>query len=260
MPRKGLIITQQGIDIERAPDFKKVFDSSWPILEISHEMIVDFEVIIPAGGSDVQFRYPLLKHDLGFRPAFSYVPDDKYDAFGSGYSFHDAGFHSYNLEPDNDQIYLTALFLAFELPVQLRARGYLRVFNYDPRVEFKAKSEPLGGDTRKSRYGVKILKTGSTSLRDDEFSRFSLNSRAKSLTIHQSGLAHAGEDNNFTATIKHDLDYLPSYMIFDALGRPNLAARQYGDAKKLTFSGVQAALSGNFPYIVFKDPLMEQAK
>lgn len=260
MSKKGLIITQQGIDVERAPDFKKVFDSNWPILEISHEMLVDFVVDIPAGATDVDFRYPILKHDLGFRPAFTYVPDDKYDSFGTGYSFHDAGSHTYNLQPDNDYLYLTTSVLAGARPINLRARGHLRVFNYDPRVEFKTKSEPVGGDTRNSRYGVKILKNRSQGLRDNEFSRFSLNSRAKALTIHQSGIAHAGADNGNVAVIQHDLGYFPSYMLFQPTGEASVAVRQYGDLNKLNFSGVQSALIGDFPYIIFKDPVLEQAK
>ncbi len=259
MGKKGLIITQQGIDVEKAPDFKKVYDSNWPILEISHEMVVDVVVNIPAGANDVQFRYPVLKHGLGFKPATSYVPSDEYDAFGSGHSFHDAGFHSYDIEVDDQYVYVTSLFFAFELPILLTARGHLRVYDYDPRIEFKANPDPVGGDTRKSRFGVKVLKQGSVSLRDDEFSRFSLNSRAKALTIHQSGLVTVDPATN-QATINHGLGYLPSYMLFNTDGRPSVAVRQFGDLNKLTFFGVQAAITGSFPYIVFKDPLLEQAK
>lgn len=259
MGRQGLIITEQGIDVEQAPDYKKVFDSNWPILEISHELLVDVNVDIPAGANDVQFRYPVLKHDLGFKPATSYIPSDLYDAYGSGHPFNDALNHKYNLAVDETYVYLTASFLAFELPILLNIRGHLRVYDYDPTKEFKASIDPVGGDTRKSRFGVKILKTGSSSLRDDEFSRFSLNSRAKSLTIHQSGLATVDPATN-QAVIQHDLGYLPSYMLFDNNGGPSVAVRQFGDSNKLTFSGVQSVITGSFPYIVFKDPLLEQAK
>ena len=242
MTKYGLIATQQGADIDNSPDYKQIFNSNWPILEIAHQekISVSFET------SSMKSIY---HHGLGFKPAFSWMDSQGFSGVTGG----DLG-----ISADEQDVYCTG-------DTGDVITGMLIVYNYDPTIEFRAISQPTGSGTAKSPYGLKVLRDGGD-IDSRDYSKFSLHTKAKSLTIHQSGIVSASEGSNFTATIRHFLDYLPSYMIFriggDGFGinghlSAGVPARPFGDKTTLSFVGVQSVLIGNFAYIVFKDPLLE---
>lgn len=260
MTRQGVSIAQTGMDISRTPDYKKTFDSRWPLLEIAHEDTHNIDINI-TDANIFKTTQVIYKHNLGYIPAFEWIDSRGYQGATTTWS-DQLNFIDYDVIADKENVYLRIPFLL--APLSFQANGLLRVFSYDPTQEFKAASEPTGGDTTKSTFGFKILKDASMgAIEDTNFEEFSMNTDAKSIQVHQSGMVSSSVDTNYNANIKHDLGYMPSYMIFTKDGDylvQGITARNYGDTNQLNFFGVQSVLIGSYAYIVFKDPMMETDK
>lgn len=260
----GLIATQSGVDISRAPDYKQVFNSKWPILEIMLEKIVDVIVEVPTSATNTSVNVIIATHNLGFAPAIWWDDSQGPNLFGPGYSTGGPPFYTYNILADKTNISININFiLASDTPFSFPVKGMLKVFNYNPKTEFKATSGSAGDSPSPSDYGLEILKDPAIgNMADVEYSHFSLNTRAKAMNIHQSGVMNPDPDNNYGAKIIHNLGYLPSYIVFTPTGDAlsvGIASRTYGTKNDLTFFGVQAILVGPFYYIVFKDPILEKS-
>ena len=70
------MISQEGIDVQRAADYQKVLDSRWRFMEVAHE--IDLTITVPPLSSSVSTEQivDIFQHNLGFTPAFhgSFLP------------------------------------------------------------------------------------------------------------------------------------------------------------------------------------------
>lgn len=254
----GIIATETGVDVQGSPDYRQILNSNWPVMEIASEKYFSSEPVATIAFGI--FRQVISTHNLGFKPAYTYVDVSGYSSFGNGYPTN-VGFDSFSIEVDEKYAYITGF---SGVAGSFTFSGLLRIYNYNPATEFKAPFyQPSDPKNAVGSYGVAALTNAfDGDISGSDFSKFSINSRAKSLTIHQSGVADA-TPGYFTIT--HNLGYLPSYMIFRennrALQTPlsdQVAARTFGNQNTLTFNGVQSVLNGKYDYIIFKDPVMQQ--
>lgn len=255
MAKYGIIATESGVGVGNAPDYKQSLNSSWPVLEIALDTSFSSSLNVPATQT---YRFPIATHSLGFLPALTWIDSQGFDIYGFGYSCNDSGSNVYTIVANEKQVYIQVV--AISSPFSFTVTGKLLVYNYDPRTEFTA--DTVGStnvETKPSSVGMIVLKDGARgSIDDHEYSKFSTHTKAKSLQIHKSGVMTVDPSGN--GLITHNLGYLPSYMIFantDTLS-PGVAARTFGNANTLRFSGVQSVLAGKYAYIIFKDPILEQ--
>lgn len=253
----GIIATEAGTDVDHAPDYRRTIDSRWPVLEILYEQAVSQDVSVAAGAT---MSIVLYNHKLGYAPAYAYMDAQGFDPTHTGYPTPDlVGFTTYFITADTANIYVSVTNLSIST-VSFTARGFLRLFSYDPSKDFTADTFSSSDAAHSSAlYGIAAL-TKPGSISDTEYSEFSINTKAKSLTIHKSGIADASSGS---FVIEHNLGYQPSYLIFTVVGDGSISAgipaRSFGDTKTLSFFGVQTTLSGKYSYIIFKDPILEQA-
>lgn len=248
----GIIATETGVDVEGAPDYRQVMNSNWPTLEVEFEQIISVNVNTVAFNN---FKVEIFTHNLGYIPAYTYIDVSGYNGLGTGYP---TGVNdSFTITLDKNKAYVVGFAGgAYTFAV----RGLLRIYKYDPLVSFQAPFyTPRDPKSQHESYGIAALKNGfDGDIAGEDYSKFSVNSRAKSLTIHQSGLADASSGS---FTITHNLGYLPSFMTFAYDGTyfsDQAPVRSHGNQNSVTFNGIQSPLAGNYAYIVFKDPVMQQ--
>lgn len=246
---KGILITQEGIDAKDAQDSQKILDTRWKSLEILEEVVLTLPTLVQSSG--IQEIY---KHNLGFLPAFD-LYDTVLDAYVLG-----AGSTGAGLITDTSRIGFQSFYNDSGWSGH---KCILRIYNLDPTQEYTApivKTLPEKGSVKQS-IGIKIAR-GGAEMTEAELSKFSMNTKSKSLQIQRHGLTLANSGTNFLVTIKHDLGYPPTYLAayadlqrkwLSAINPDFLPVLGTADGVNLTFRGAQGALIGTFAYIIFKE-------
>lgn len=251
----GIRIAQDGVDVRRAAEYQLALDNRWPFLEFEYvgevslaETIVNKNVFLP-----------FYTHRLGFLPGFFLLIKTSLDDIN--YS---------EVVAVDDKIGFNIFSSASTTNVNFRA--WLAVLKRDISKEYKSGSGHVtpGPFSGPQRHGIKITRPGG-SLRSKRKIDYSLNTNAKSLAIHQHGIATASSATNDELRITHDMGYPPTYFIAQRkveagsanpiLGKTSMECFNNGTGKssstatKLTIEGAQAALAGDFAYLILKDPV-----
>ena len=241
----GITISQEGIDVNEALDAQKVLDSRWRYFEIAFEQKVSIRADNPGPTPDTV----VFEHNLGFLPAFTCynITDDKYS--GSGFSLTEVA-----------GVYSTPTKIGFTVGGDFSGsiEALLRIYNVPILEEYEApivRTLPSKSIVP-SRYGIKITDSGNFG--QQELSKYTLNTKGKSLAIQKTGrVATVGGK----ATVTHNLGFPPSYLVTEILSGyiapidPEfIPALSEANKSTITFRGAQAALQGDFAYIIFKEP------
>jgi hypothetical protein len=270
MTRVGLQFSQEGIPLNRAADYQKVLDDQWPFLDIAfeHEFTLTKLDFPTSNGYWVQ---EILSHDLGYIPAFTYREISFEDNLGI---FEDPP----DIIATDTKIYARGFWNSGIPQTYIIMRGLVRVFACDITKEFTSPIDKITPRVRSSaqKYGVKILNPNAINAKisDTELSHFSMNTNGKALSIQQTGTKVAGAPN-YNLQIDHNLGYPPTYFIAqyylpsewvsiypNPTGEKNIIRPLNGQLigiststnQRLTVTGAQSALTGNFAYLILKDP------
>lgn len=279
----GIQIAQQGVPIDDAADYQLVLDSRWPLLEIYIEKEIDVTLPVPPNSPDTSafamyYTYELLTHDLGFPPAWEFYVDPDVPLSDP------VTFDSVIIRVTNKRVFVERLvFLdgstgapSSPSDTTFHVKGKVLIYKNNILNEYQSTAfTPEGrGIQERNRYGVKVLteETAATAMSDDDYRNFALNTEAKAMGIHKTGLTVANAATSNIATIQHGLGYLPTFMIYQYIADPDYGVLSGGieeprlegvraDTRAtnttLTFRGVQAALVGTYAYLIFKDPILE---
>lgn len=246
---KGIVVTQQGIDISQALDSQEVLDSRFRYFDILKEVTVILPTIKNDGSTQV-----IYEHDAGFLPAFD-VYDTVLGAYVSAANTLGAGLVS-----STTQIYFTGFFNDLGWS---NHKVLIRVYNVPITDNFQAPIEKTlpAKASAPSKYGVEVAR-GTTDMADGELSKFALNTKSKALAIQKSGTTQANSGTNFHAIIEHDLGHPPMFLFTyaDPAGQwvstidPSLIpAFATADGVNINFRGAQNILNGTFAFIIFKE-------
>lgn len=246
---KGILITQEGVDVSDAQDAQKVLDTRWKSFEIEREVVFTMPTLVQSIGLQEIYR-----HDLGFLPAF-----DIYDTV----------LDQYVLSAGSNGAGLVSTLTSIGFQSFYNDNGWsghkciLRIFNIDPTQEYTApitQTLPTIGSSKQG-IGIKISR-GEADMGEDELSRFSMDTKSKALQIQKTGLVISNSGTNFRAVIKHDLGYPPTYLAtycdinrawLSAFNPDFLPVFGQSDAVNLSFGGVQSVLVGTLAFIIFKE-------
>lgn len=265
MAEPGFIITEEGVDINKAADYEKVVDSRNRIVEVFWEGQIDFTTNI--GVPDGYKLLILREHGLGYIPAFEFLWDDSVldPAFSSNVFVE-------SFSANNKYIYLN--YLRVGTTATMRIKGYLRIYAVPITTEYTA---PASFTTAKDynankRFGIKALRPAEAikTMSDDQITDYNLHTTAKALNIHKHGLAPVAATPFPQVTIAHNLGYLPTYFCYQFFteasgayqnplngldGIQPVVARSAATVNTLSFGGVQSALAGSLAYLILKDPV-----
>lgn len=178
------MISQEGIDVERAADYQKVLDSRWRFMEVAHE--VDITIVMPAlsvSVSTVQ-RVEVMSHNLGFTPAFhgSHLP---LEAFNTGFDpeFIGAGVYA------NDKMLYFRRLVDAGTPVAARTvRVKAIIYNLPILEAYNAPVEATSNVGRvESDIGVRALdgSDSTVNIGDNSSHGFSVDTKKKVLSINK---------------------------------------------------------------------------
>ncbi len=245
MTKKGITVSQRGIDVRQATDAQKVLDSRFRYYEIAYEGIVSVTANPFTGVTD------LYEHKLGFLPAF-----DCYDITGDRYVLSD---NTGGLRASDQKIY----FQGRNAPGinYANRRLLLRIYNVPITEEYQAPIEHTFPAKPSAQSGVGI-KSAIDDFRTQELSKYTINTTGKTLSVQKTGLVLANSGTSNLAVIRHDLGYPPTFLSnyadaqrqwVGALNPSFMPVVSSADGSTLTFRGAQSALSGTFAYIIFKE-------
>lgn len=273
MTRVGIRVSQAGIPVERAPDYQKMIDERWPVLEHQFMGVITINnlstdspgVLNNAGGTVA--HVPIHKHSLGHLPAFRFK-QISYSGFTTTAPI------SMSLFADETYIWLIVNKSAGAILINLS--GWLAIVDRDCTKEFQA-DIGIVTSTQKSRpsqYGLKILnEQPPQGMNEKNKGAYTMNTNAKSMTIQQHGIQNisAASVPAYNLAINHRLGYPPTYYIANrythtgatnpSLGKTVMGAIDtvVGIAKSntitLTVRGAQSLLIGDYMFIILKDPV-----
>lgn len=271
MFKYGVQISQQGVPLERAADYQKVLDSNWKFLDILEEIPIDFTT--PAfSGSNGYRQFKLYEHGLGFLAAYEFIPSS---LSGGNTSVSPRGKFDImdDLASDDKAIYYVPFYLSSDPSTPVRVKGMLRVYTINMMEEYTAPSYSLASTTptEVARYGAKFIDFNRGNARIDDASvyPFTLNTRAKQISIHKCGSQSVLND---VLTIDHKVGYPPTYLLARINDDATWSNNPFGVGVKTTgtllstgirskatnndivFRGQQNVLAGTFGYIILKDP------
>lgn len=273
MSRYGAKVSQQGVDVTRAADYQKVLDTGWKFVEITHQVSIDVSYSSWATGYN---QIILFEHGLGYRPAFEFMPDPGWSMGNPDVYFNNPNTLFDDMKADERYIYIFPIWNASSTTA-LRVKGVMRVFNVDITAEYKAPSEAValepGSDQTK--YGAKIIDVNARSARmgDTAIQNYSMNTNAKAISLHSTGVRTANAGNSNKLTITHNIGYPPTYYIatlyalangtythpkagITMVGRiKNNIGRALATNIDIVFTGAQAALNGDYAFMLLKDPV-----
>lgn len=173
--RYGVAVSQAGIPLRRAADYQRLLDDRWPYFDIA----LDIEIKATMDASTTA-TVKIAEHDLGYLPMFVFR-----DA--SGY----VGTEVTRIIATEKSVYAKMDALGSG-PIELLGR--LKVFAVDCSEGVNSEVTDITPyeSSINTDYGVKILRNGSGNRRinSPELSNFSVNTDAKALAIHQSGIQH----------------------------------------------------------------------
>lgn len=265
----GIVVTQAGIPVERSADYQRVLDSRWRFME----MVVDIEIDV--SHSDWKTGYQIItlyEHKLGFLPAFEFYQDESVqmnpDVFfgGAAYNY---------IMSDTNKVFLEVLYTDYST-IPVRIKGQLRIFNVPITEEYTAPDYGvnLGSGITDTSIGVRAIETerrGTARMGDETMTAYSLNTKAKTLSVHKTGFIQA---TDHTVTITHNVGYPPTYYVCRVqdlasgfythplngvrvvMCMTNQFSRAVANSRTIIFKGVQSTLLGvKLGYLILKDPV-----
>ena len=180
MAEYGIQISQEGVPLQRAADYQKVLDDKWPFIDILFEG--EFKISKanwPATTS--WWVYEIAEHNRGYLPGFTYREIGTNLITGNT-----------QMIATTDKIYLRGLWATGDPTTPLEIRIYLRVFALDITREYEYKGDKPEAKVRMSarKYGAKVLdpRAPTANMSNKEMSDYSLNTNAKALAIHKTGV------------------------------------------------------------------------
>lgn len=246
----GVSFVQEGSDVGSAVDSQKVIDTRWRYFDIKTEKKLSFGTMT---GKNVL----LYEHNLGYAPAFDCY-NTTLNAYMEG-SVNSSGVAS-ELFANKTHIIFNG---NFGTGSYSSTQALLRIYNVPFTETYQApivKTFP-GGKSRIGKFGVKFTNIPD-GFRSEELSKYTLNTKGKSLAIHKTGIAIANSGTGNLAVITHDIGYPPTYLTASCDARGELVGAinpsfvpviSNANDKTITFRGAQAALDGNYAYIIFKE-------
>lgn len=271
----GVIISQQGIDINYAADYQKVLDSRWRSMEIDEEIMIDQVILIKK--QLVNTRVPLHKihgHSVGHLAAFeTQLQSDTSVISGNPNSISIIRFLS-----DDENIYIDPnSFSNYDVDTTIRLRVFIRIFTLNILEEFTSPVEPFvsASPAAMSRYGARFLdkQRNSGRIDDPNFSSFTMNTDGKQISVHSQGTIRVLESDLEAFKVEHGLPYAPSFLLCELLmpDNPrtdspdyiktyasNLVSTYFRASNRdgvLRFGGIQSIVLGDFGYVILKDPM-----
>lgn len=280
----GISITQSGVPIKLAPDYRKTIDSRWKFLEVEKESETNLELpyIAPDGSGAhagfLRFGTPvmIMQHKLGFFPLFEVSakpsiadPTDNMD--------------HYEIYADEVGIWFIPRYLSGDGQIVRSYNIKYRVYNLNVTQEYKAPTATaLGSGSGASDIGAKFIDDSGKSVSRAASTGFSMDTTKKTLSIHQITTRTINSGN---PDVEHDVGYPPSYLIIrapyevfenvlitvpDGFKTKVLVEPLYNDLDSrspvyfarvtatntyVRFLGVQSTFEGIFTIIILKDPL-----
>ena len=239
----GVTISQQGIPVSEALDAQKVLDSRWLYFEIAYEQRISLDTV----PSVSIFNYDIFSHKLGFVPAFDIYNITRDEYMSSGVVANSEKVYFNGPPADNTDYSSTEVLLrVYDVPI---------LEEYEAPISVTLPSKTVVP----SKYGVKI--TENNDFKIQELTKYTLNTKGKALAIQRTGTETA--DSNNKIIIEHKLGFPPTYLAAEvasdksyvnALNPSFVPVKSSANTRNLTFTGVQAALTGTWAYIIFKEP------
>lgn len=271
---KGIRITQTGIGVDKAADYQKTMDERWPVVEMAFMGIVngtysDTTFGTKKNAAGTIYHIPIYHHGLGYVPGFRLIQiSATINNFGNSLAF--------DVFADEQDIYAVIFPSPANSPVAFNFNYFLAVYNRDLTKTFSAPVDiVVPADTSgPSEYGIKIAHgSQAAAMNVDDKSQYSLNSNAKSLAYQAHGIQPAETSGTYNGSliVQHFLGYPPTYFIAQMTVQSGIANPSLGkltsrrffpgygiafaDSIQLRVRGAQAALSGNFIYLILKEPV-----
>lgn len=265
----GIIVTQQGVDVRIAADYQKVMDTRWRFLDIALEQ--EFTVSHADSGGTHYWIEKICDHGLGYLPAFYFR------TISIDYGGLNPGFYNGEIIATKSAVYWRNLYVSGDPTAPIKLKLFVRVFACDISTEYQAPINFIvpASPVQEPDIGIKVLK-GTGDIRSTELSNFSIDSQGKALAIQQTGTRSANAGTSFTLTIVHGMGYPPTYFLaplqsvadFKAhtsfanpLNEPIIRpmtiapiAKVFSTSTTLSATGVQSALSGDFAFLITKEP------
>ncbi len=240
----GISVVQEGINLPQAHDSQKVLDSRWRYFEIAFEKKISLGIITSGRTTDI------FEHKLGFLPAF--------DCYNIATGVYIGGTTVGGLRSSEDKVYFSGTFTDTGLS---NAEVLMRIYNIPITEEYTAPIDITfpGKTSTPSKMGIKIT---ASDFRQQELSKYTLNTQSKSLSIKKTGIAVANSGTNYQAVIRHDIGNPPTYLVAEVdpkliyitpITPDFVMARSSANGTTLTLSGAQAVLTGSWAYIIFKE-------
>lgn len=251
----GIRVTQEGVSVDQAAEYQMILHEQFPYLEF------DFVGEVKASGSVSSNTFvKMYMHTLPHIPQFFCFPiktDGTYDRDDTGYlaTSDSIGFIAWSGETYNK-------------------RWLLMVIKQDLTQTISA---PKGGSivqatTGPQRKGVAVLKEGANDdIESKDKSNFSLHTNARSFAIHMCGKKTVDSSTSNLLVLNHDLGYPPTFFVArrqvesgsanPLLGQTTQnafvrnAALATANSATITLRGAQAALNGEYTYLILKDPV-----
>lgn len=270
----GLRVSQAGIDVNRAADYQKTMDERWPVVDHIFMGIVDIQALRTDSPGVLNNSFgtiahiPVFRHGLGFLPAFR-VKMISYSTSNISSTIRNSSFFA------DDQFIYIEMFKSSGVSIT-NFKFFLSVISRDCTLEYQAPIDIITArqQTRPSEYGLKVLQPGGGfNIDDKNKSRFVFNTNGKSMQIQQTGMRSAGPTSvpTYTLSIDHRLGYPPTYYlakVYTHSGSANPSASKRviealgpgtgvatSDGVRMNVVGAQAALTGDFMFIILKDPV-----
>lgn len=272
----GAAISEQGIPVNTASDDQKVLDTRWKTLDIFAEYTYTNTLTINTtalgNGSNIGFSknfITIFSHNLGYLPGIDYIVNS--------YSVSDPnplieGFFPY---ADANNVYLAPIIGSVLTSLSLTISITIRIYALDITTFYQAPTQQPEStvNPNTSEFGAEFInpKFASPDIQDASIEQYSFSTKLRPLNILQHGIA----SSTGNIAISYNYPKKPLYLLATYLpnGLPaglathiSLPGPLVGDLgfqggrgtitnDIINIRGVQASLSGNFVYILFKDPI-----
>lgn len=269
---EGAEISQQGVPLSQASDDQKVIDTRWITLDIFKEYTYTNSVTSGVSGD---FAFPVIivaTHNLGYIPVFDY------QITSISYSDPNLGILGANLWADTQNIYYAPEYFSLQPTVTTTLSIQVRVYTLNVTIPFTAPTVQAISITNNTDtgYGIEFVadNNASPNISQDPIGEYSFSTRLKPLNILQNGLTEAvvgGQNNGYiiidysypTNPIYQICQYFPNGIVNSNYNLPQALMGPLGfqgmrstiNNGVISITGEQAALTGWFAYIIFKDPI-----
>lgn len=146
------------------------------------------------------------------------------------------------------------------------AQGYYILFDYNLERPFSTDRNIYSPSTNRSgNSGIKILsdKRSGRGMESGMLEDYNINTNGRSMTIHMNGVKRVDASTNYMFSLRHNLGYLPSYLLFmqDDITLSNeefiypLGNVVTATRSTLDIRGAQSIIIGNVYYAILKEPV-----